>query len=419
MRMCRSLLRALTLCACASFDKTGTLTRSNLRLLGIAGAPEAELKPPEPEQSDAVANNNNNDDDDDDDDDDNEQLDKKESDLVLPVDLDPHSPASIVISGCHSLVFVNDELVGDPLEATALQSCGWTLVANGDGATHAESGASTRVLQRHHFSSALKRMSTVCEVIPGPQGDLPAAFGGAKFVSLVKGAPETIGERLANKPEHFDRSYREHSLKGRRVLALAFRPLPKITKATPARSLPRSETERELIFAGFITFSCPPKKDARRALRSLRESAHQLVMITGDATLTACAVARDLGLVQQPCAMLVGEHWESMAGERIAQFDAFRDAKSELRQQYALCLPGDQLQDVFARSDNKAVDNGALARNLLPHVAVYARTSPVQKERVLATLKEAGFDTLMCTCARDRIAAAVVARQRSFDARRA
>ena len=50
MRMCRSLLRALTLCACASFDKTGTLTRSNLRLLGIAGAPEAELKPPDEAQ---------------------------------------------------------------------------------------------------------------------------------------------------------------------------------------------------------------------------------------------------------------------------------------------------------------------------------------------------------------------------------
>ena len=152
------------------------MTRSNLRLLGIAGAPDSELKPPEPEEGTADAG-----DDDDDEDDDDAGMQKKEEDLVLPVDLDPTSPASTVVSGCHSLAKVNDELIGDPLEATALSSCGWTLSKNGDGATHEESGLSTRVVHRHHFSSALKRMSTVCE-LSKPSDKL----GGSQYVALVK-----------------------------------------------------------------------------------------------------------------------------------------------------------------------------------------------------------------------------------------
>jgi cation-transporting ATPase 13A1 len=117
------------------FDKTGTLTRSNLRLVGLAGALDASLKPADLQQASAVDDN----DDDDDDDDKDGASGGEEVGLVQPVDINPMAAPSIVIAGCHSLAMVDDELIGDPLEAASLTSCGWQLTDGGRGAKHAES----------------------------------------------------------------------------------------------------------------------------------------------------------------------------------------------------------------------------------------------------------------------------------------
>jgi cation-transporting ATPase 13A1 len=358
------------------FDKTGTLTRSNLRLLGLAGAPSASLKP-----ADVASKSGGGGDGDDDDDDDGAAASAaSEADLVQPVDINPLSPASIVISGCHALAMIEDELIGDPLEAASLSACGWSLTDAGRGAKHNEGTVATRVVQRNHFSSTLKRMSTVCEL---SGAGVPATM--SHYVALVKGAPETIGNMLADKPAEFDRAYQFHSLKGRRVLALAYKALPQVSSAARAAAIPRSEVESGLTFAGMLVFSCPPKSDARRTMRDLRESSHMLMMITGDATLTAAAVAADLGLVDKPVAVLRGAEWQTVAGARLGDADAYGDVARE----HALCVSGEELGELLARADGTP-------RRLLPLVSVFARTSPSQKERVLSTLKEAGFATLMC-----------------------
>jgi cation-transporting ATPase 13A1 len=149
--------------------------------------------------------------------------------------------------------------------------------------------------------------------------------------------------------------------------------------------MPREEVESDLVFAGMLVFSCPPKSDARRTMRDLRESSHRLMMITGDATLTAAAVALDLGLVDKPVAVLRGSEWQSVAGEKLADFDGV----DEVLRAHSLCVSGDELGELLSRVDGTP-------RRLLPNVSVFARTSPVQKERVLALLKDAGYQTLMC-----------------------
>lgn len=47
----------------------------------------------------------------------------------------------------------------------------------------------------------------------------------------------------------------------------------------------------QLELAGLLVFACPPKRDAKAAMTLLRNADCRLVMITGDATLTAAAVA--------------------------------------------------------------------------------------------------------------------------------
>lgn len=62
--------------------------------------------------------------------------------------------------------------------------CGIVIVMHiPDDCVHSRKGRkhSLKILQRFHFSSALKRMSTVCSLL-----------GGAQHIGVVKGAAEVI-----------------------------------------------------------------------------------------------------------------------------------------------------------------------------------------------------------------------------------
>jgi len=53
----------------------------------------------------------------------------------------------------------------------------------------------------------------------------------------------------------------------------------------------REEAEKDLVFCGFIISECPLKEDSLAVIEELVESAHEVVMITGDNQLTAAYVA--------------------------------------------------------------------------------------------------------------------------------
>jgi len=75
-------------------------------------------------------------------------------------------------------------------------------------------GTKLTIRRRFHFSSALKRMSTVSAL---PSGEL---------IGAVKGAPETIKTMLTVVPEHYDETYKWFTRRGSRVLALGFKRMP-------------------------------------------------------------------------------------------------------------------------------------------------------------------------------------------------
>lgn len=130
------------------FDKTGTLTSNNLVIEGIAG------------------------------------LDPDDNSTIIPAQKIPLETIQ-VLTTCHSLVFLDDGLVGDPLEKSTLKAINWS-VTKGDAVVPKKGKqAGFKIFHRNHFSSSLKRMSVIA-------GYNDATSGESNYFASVKGAPEVL-----------------------------------------------------------------------------------------------------------------------------------------------------------------------------------------------------------------------------------
>ena len=172
------------------------------------------------------------------------------------------------------------------------------------------------------FDTERKRMSVICDT---PQG----------HTLYCKGAPETVLPLCDTALEQgqcvpLDGAGRARLLaiqeqmteQGLRVIALAYRVLsPSVpsphTHPLPvgegrgegdaarddSLTLPLSQGERELVFAGLIGLVDPPRPGVAEAIATCRVAGIRVIMITGDHPHTASALAREIGLSQNPLAV--------------------------------------------------------------------------------------------------------------------
>ena len=103
--------------------------------------------------------------------------------------------------------------------------------------------------------------------------------------------------------------------------------------------------EENLTFTGLVGLIDPPKKDAKKSIRECKDAGIKVVMITGDHEKTACAIAKNLGILT--------------GGQTIT---------------------GSQLDALSDEEYLKAADE----------IQVYARVKPIQKMRIVEALKQLG-----------------------------
>ena len=172
---------------------------------------------------------------------------------------------------------------------------------------------------------------------------------------LVKGAPERLLELSSHQLDaqglpqplnlpHWQTAIGAAANAGERVLGFAMRTLP----ALPAALHPRDV--QGLVFIGLVGFIDPPRNEAIAAVADCRSAGIAVKMITGDHAATALAIARQLGMAEQPKA-----------------------------------LTG---QDVDQASDETL-------RTLVREASVFARTSPEHKLRVVRALQHEGHVVAM------------------------
>ncbi|XP_076821565.1 endoplasmic reticulum transmembrane helix translocase-like [Clavelina lepadiformis] len=342
-------------------DKTGTLTSDSLVVEGIAGVKK--------ESSDSVEDLN--------------------TDAVLcPVTSSP-AITQKVMATCHALARMDEELVGDPLEQAMLKAVEWNLT-KGDVVIPKKKTIGLqplKVVQRFHFSSALKRMSAIVSQEEMGSVDL-------RYIITIKGAAETLKPMFSSIPDDYDKQHRELSQRGARVLALGYRDLGKGISSQEIRNLKREEVEKKLIFAGFVIISSPLKLDSKAVMREIRHATHYITMITGDNPLTACHVGKVLKFCSKDKVLILTRaekekwSWQSVDGSVDVPVD-FSNWKKLLKSGYDLCMTGDGL--IYL----KDADLKYLTK-ILPSVRIFARVSPKQKEEVITTFKQLGFNILMC-----------------------
>lgn len=321
------------------FDKTGTLTSDDMEFSGVGGLTDSE-------------------------------------DLETDMSKVPSRTLEILAT-CHALVFVDNKLVGDPLEKAAIKGIDWTYKSDEKAMPKKGGGSAVQIVQRYFFASHLKRMAVTVRTEE-------------QFFAFVKGAPETIQGRLRDVPPSYVKTYKKYTRQGSRVLALAFKPLPDMT-VSEARSLDRDSVESELTFAGFAVFNCPIRGDSATVLSELKGSSHDLVMITGDQALTACHVARQVNIISNP-ALILGPAKNSQGYEWISPDESEIVSYSEeeveaLSEDRDLCIGGDCFEMLLQTS---------AVLKVIPYVKVFARVAPEQKELIMTTFKMVGRTTLMC-----------------------
>ncbi len=99
---------------------------------------------------------------------------------------------------------------------------------------------------------------------------------------------------------------------GLRVLGFAYR------EAEPSvRLQDREEAEQDMIFTGLIGLEDPPRPDVARAIEMCRKAGIRVIMITGDASRTAAAIAREIGLVSGSPTIVEGEAFVNMTDPEL------------------------------------------------------------------------------------------------------
>ncbi|KAK3269066.1 hypothetical protein CYMTET_22468 [Cymbomonas tetramitiformis] len=264
-------------------------------------------------------------------------------------------PCCVILGACHALVSVGGEIMGDPIETEAVKALGWKYDPDTSISTPGEKpaqnikkGCSLKVLYRWHFASKLQRMSTLAKVSTREQKEVWV---------LVKGSPEALGPLLKNKPAGYDATYRKMAEDGMRVIALAYRVLAveeeeeAVAACSAGQGVPREKLEKDLVFTGFIAFSCLVRKDTAMIIKQLQDGSHNVIMATGDAALTGLYVAARVGITDkehpEKALLLEGEgeqlRWASARQDTQVAPIPYRAAAIPqlVKDGHALCMTGD------------------------------------------------------------------------------
>lgn len=143
---------------------------------------------------------------------------------------------------------------------------------------------------------------------------------------IVKGAVDVLLDRMtmiqigsevrelrAQDRINIEAQNQAFSRQGLRVLAFAY----KVVSDELELSL---DDEYDLIFLGLISMMDPPREESRAAVEECKSAGIRPIMITGDHKVTAAAIAKRIGILQDESEACEGAQIEDMSEEELKDF---------------------------------------------------------------------------------------------------
>jgi Ca2+-transporting ATPase len=182
-----------------------------------------------------------------------------------------------------------------------------------------------------------------------------------------------------------------------RVLAIAYR---QVGDDAPADD---EAIERDLTFLGLVGMMDPPRDEAKEAVRICREVSIRPIMITGDHSLTAVAVAAEVGIYRDGDLVLTGDDLGRMSEEdlgrivdrvsvyaRVSPMDKLKIVRAWKSRGEVVAMTGDGVNDAPAL---KHADIG---------IAMGISGTDVAKEAADMVLGDDNFATIVSAIERGR-----------------
>ena len=240
---------------------------------------------------------------------------------------------------------MEEQHIGDPTETAIV------LAAHKNGMSREELNETCPRLAEIPFDSDRKLMTTVNRM-------------DGKNIVIVKGAFDIMASRcVRGDMETARRITDEMSRNALRVLAIACKEIDAVPE-----ELSSDDLENGLIFAGLVGMIDPPRPEARDAVAVCRKAGIKPVMITGDHVVTASAIAKELGILEEGDMAITGSQLDAMTEReldeqvehisvyaRVSPENKIRIVKAWQRKDQIVSMTGDGVNDAPAL---KAADIG-------------------------------------------------------------
>ena len=247
-----------------------------------------------------------------------------------------------------SVVFGADgkeQHIGDPTETSII------VAAHKNGMSQEQMNKDYPRMAEIPFDSDRKLMTSVNKI-------------DGKNIVIVKGAFDVMASRcIAGDIDTARRMNEKMSSDALRVLAVGYKEID-VAPVNPVSE----EMENGLTLMGLVGMIDPPRPEAKVAVATCRKAGIKPVMITGDHVVTASAIAKELGIMQQNDRAITGVELDAMTDDqldkevenisvyaRVSPENKIRIVKAWQRKGQVVAMTGDGVNDAPAL---KAADIG-------------------------------------------------------------
>ncbi|XP_078521769.1 putative cation-transporting ATPase 13A4 [Lissotriton helveticus] len=332
----------------------------------------------------------------------------------------PWGPLLGAMASCHSLIILDGEIQGDPLDLKMFDAIGWEIVDSNSSPEREDvptsavvvrpGAAAVRkvpvqgivVLRQYPFSSKLQRMSVITRVI-----------GGRDLEVYMKGAPEMVASfcKTDTVPKGFAAELELYTLQGFRVIGLAH----KVLLVQDVAALSREDSESDMEFIGFLILENKLKSETKPVLQELNAAQIRTVMVTGDNLQTAVTVAKSSAMISNSSRMILVEAsgpeganpasitWKELEEKKQnghSGLNGYGAKEMIIGIGDRVYAPEDCANYHFAMSGKSyqiiLQHFYGLLQKLLLNGAVFARMAPSQKASLIEEFQKMGYVVAMC-----------------------